>query len=75
MTGTIKEIPHRVAKCPVCSAHGSWLYYFEGYSCSTFELEVEKCGIYGVEETGKCTGKNMDSGVSEKLLPTSALRH
>lgn len=30
------------------------------------------CGIYGVEETGKCFGKNVDPGVSGKLLPHSA---
>lgn len=33
----------------------------------------ERCGIGVTEKTGKCIGKNTDFGVSEKLLPASAL--
>lgn len=51
---------YRVVKCFVCSFRGLWFDFFEGYNCFIFNWKWEICGV---EEIGKCIGKNMDFGV------------
>lgn len=60
--GGIREMYHRVAKCSACSSRGPWFDFLEGHNCPTFNWKWETCGV---EVTGKCIGKNMDSGVTD----------
>lgn len=73
VTGSIKAIPHRAAKCPVCGVHGSWLYFSEGYNCSAFESEMENVWHIWCGEDRKMHWKEYGLR-GEKLLPSSAPR-
>lgn len=69
-----KRYAHEFAKCAAPAIH--CLTSLRGHGCPTFphlNQKGEKCGICVMEKTGKCIRKMMDSGVSEKLLPASAL--
>ena len=67
-----QRVSHRAAQCLHVAPMVHGCISLRDIIAPHLNQKWKMCGMYGVEETGRCVGKNRDSGVSEQLLPTSA---